>query len=339
MNHHNPALQSDWTHMGEKYFRFDLLEEVEDYDLDMAEEHFIIELDSWRNGYNATEDGLEHKSTTTLPMQVIDKEKNKNDLNSGPDLQMIKELFLLGVFHFEAGVQKVEDWAEMVVSGVGENARTYLPEVYSMIRKIDDGILNTTGISSTEDTEAYFNGDPSTLCYGPVLDEATYQQAKPYFVNSWKGVKELIDYFYDQFGDNVRPYLHRFLQDMLEDNLQVEQLTEPKDLATFLPKDNNLITTQKQVLSVIGAPHGKTTRQLQKIAIRHMKEWRPKEAAMLEETNNLRSETLKAAERTQKGIRQLMQTGFQHHEAETEMMRRYILLPPEQEMIDEMEKE
>ena len=82
-------------------------------------------------------------------------------------------------------------------------------------------------------------GDPNTIRMGPAFDEETYQKAKPHFVNAWNGVKdlgysvkELINYFYGQFGDKIRPYLQRFVKDVRNGNLEVE-LTEKPNKSTL----------------------------------------------------------------------------------------------------------
>lgn len=55
--HHNNLLQADWTHRGDRHFRFDLLEEADGDNLDELEASYIRALDTWRNGYNSTSDG------------------------------------------------------------------------------------------------------------------------------------------------------------------------------------------------------------------------------------------------------------------------------------------
>ena len=82
-------------------------------------------------------------------------------------------------------------------------------------------------------------GDPNTIRMGPAFDEETYRKAKPHFVNAWNGVKdlgysvkELINYFYGQFGDKIRPYLQRFVKDVRNGNLEVE-LTEKPNKSTL----------------------------------------------------------------------------------------------------------
>ena len=100
-----------------------------------------------------------------------------------------------------------------------------------------------------------------------------------------------------------------------------------------------MIVTDQEACRLMGAPYGKTTRQLQKLAIRHWTEWRPKMVADLEAANRLDHDALVAAEKVQEGIMDLKGAGYQHHEAEEVMLKRYILLPPEQEVLDEMESE
>lgn len=64
------------------------------------------------------------------------------------------------------------------------------------------------------------------------FDEETYKKAKPHFVSAWNNVKdigysapELINYFYDQFGYKIRPYLEQFVRDIRDGNLHNEPET------------------------------------------------------------------------------------------------------------------
>lgn len=100
-----------------------------------------------------------------------------------------------------------------------------------------------------------------------------------------------------------------------------------------------MITKPEEAFRMMGSPHGMSTKQTQRLMQRHLKEWRPKEYAELVESDNLLPETLKAAEKVQKGIRSLMDSGTPFHEAQETMLKRYILLAPEPEMIAEMEKD
>jgi hypothetical protein len=85
--------------------------------------------------------------------------------------------------------------------------------------------------------------------------------------------------------------------------------------------------------------YGKSIKMIQHLAMLHWMEWRPKESAQLKATNYWLTETLKAARKAHKGIRELREAGYQNHEAEEVMLKRYILLPPEKEVIEEMERE
>lgn len=55
--HHNGSLQHDWTHCGDKYFRFDLLEELPFEELDDMEAYYVTKFNSYVAGYNETPDG------------------------------------------------------------------------------------------------------------------------------------------------------------------------------------------------------------------------------------------------------------------------------------------
>lgn len=56
-SHQNNMLQYDWTTIGSRHFRFDLLEEVPLSELDSLEKSWIARLNSFEKGYNATPDG------------------------------------------------------------------------------------------------------------------------------------------------------------------------------------------------------------------------------------------------------------------------------------------
>ena len=103
-----------------------------------------------------------------------------------------------------------------------------------------------------------------------------------------------------------------------------------------------MIRSQQEARKLMGSPYGKATSQLVTLAIRHWREWRPKYAARMEKENRLRTEALKAAKKVQKGRRDLLQGKSdlrRFQEAEEEMLRMYILLPPEKEVLEEMERE
>lgn len=55
--HENARLQDEWTQAGERYFRFDILEETSQEKLDDREQFYIDTLGTYRFGYNTTQDG------------------------------------------------------------------------------------------------------------------------------------------------------------------------------------------------------------------------------------------------------------------------------------------
>lgn len=56
-NHQNENLQKDWVQMGAIEFRFDLIEEVDESDLDDKEAYYVKLFGSYYDGYNCTPDG------------------------------------------------------------------------------------------------------------------------------------------------------------------------------------------------------------------------------------------------------------------------------------------
>lgn len=100
-----------------------------------------------------------------------------------------------------------------------------------------------------------------------------------------------------------------------------------------------MITSLQEMMNVMGAPSGMTTKQLMKLYISHLEEWKPKMYQELLQANSLKTYALKAAEKVQKGLAQAKEHGLPFHEVESELLKRYVLLPPEQEVIDEMERE
>ncbi len=75
-------------------------------------------------------------------------------------------------------------------------------------------------------------GSKNRLGSGLAFDEETYAQAKPHFVKAWNhakevgySLKELLQYFHDQFGKAIRPYLERFLADVKKGDLTVRDAT------------------------------------------------------------------------------------------------------------------
>jgi len=96
--------------------------------------------------------------------------------------------------------------------------------------------------------------------------------------------------------------------------------------------------TQQEIMNRFGGMYGKTIPQLETLAKYHWKEWRPKQYEELRRSGDLREELRKAAKKAHKEIMKLLQSGYQNHEAEEIVLTRYILLAPEQEVLDEMER-
>lgn len=106
------------------------------------------------------------------------------------------------------------------------------PKTAATITK-EGGIAANTAVKEAVAGLTKLFGDPNTLRSGPAFDEETYRQAKPHFVAAWTSVKdvgysvkELIKYFYDQFGDTIRPYLQRFVKDVRDGDLSVAPKVE-----------------------------------------------------------------------------------------------------------------
>lgn len=55
--HHNKKLQQDWSHLGARKFKFEVVDIIDIEDLDAAEQQYIHYYNSYHNGYNATPDG------------------------------------------------------------------------------------------------------------------------------------------------------------------------------------------------------------------------------------------------------------------------------------------
>ena len=98
-----------------------------------------------------------------------------------------------------------------------------------------------------------------------------------------------------------------------------------------------MITSAEQARKKMGSPYGKTIQQLKELAIDHWSEWRPKFVKDLIKHNRLQTVALAAATKASEEIRELMEQGYQNHEAEEVVMPKYILRPPEPEVIKEME--
>lgn len=66
-------------------------------------------------------------------------------------------------------------------------------------------------------------------------------------------------------------------------------------------------------------------------ALRHWEQWRPKMVAEMREAGTLNAEAQKASKEAARQVAQLMQNGYQQHEAEEVVLPGYILLTPEPE--------
>ncbi|MEX3985314.1 hypothetical protein AB4Y45_40925 [Paraburkholderia sp. EG287A] len=69
--------------------------------------------------------------------------------------------------------------------------------------------------------------------------------------------------------------------------------------------------------------------QYVRLALDHWKKWRPKEYRQMQQDGTLNEEAQKASKEAAKQVADLMQTGYQKHEAEEVVLPEYILLPPE----------
>lgn len=98
-----------------------------------------------------------------------------------------------------------------------------------------------------------------------------------------------------------------------------------------------MITSAEEARKAMGSPYGKTVKQLKELAIDHWTEWRPKFVKDLIKQNRLQTVALAAAKKASEEIRELMEYGYQLHEAEEVVLQKYILRPPEPEVIAEME--
>lgn len=86
-----------------------------------------------------------------------------------------------------------------------------------------------------------------------------------------------------------------------------------------------------------------TTEAFAAKARRHWKEWLPNRTAELMASGQFEPAVRAAAQRAQQEKRQLMQAGFQEHEADERVLKEYILLTPEPDAEEDdeelMEKE
>lgn len=98
-----------------------------------------------------------------------------------------------------------------------------------------------------------------------------------------------------------------------------------------------MTTSAEEARKAMGSPYGKTIKELKDLAIRHWHQWQPKLVKQLIKQNRLQTVALAAAEKVQKEIKELMEYGYQLHEAEEVVLQKYILRAPEPEVIAEME--
>lgn len=80
--------------------------------------------------------------------------------------------------------------------------------------------------------------------------------------------------------------------------------------------------------------------ELTALARKHWAQWLPEKTRELEAQGIFSAETQKAAVQAQAEISELMQSGYQEHEAREVVLPQYILLPPEDDAaVDEAERE
>ena len=91
----------------------------------------------------------------------------------------------------------------------------------------------------------------------------------------------------------------------------------------LLPK-----ASEKRLMELLRSqPYGRTTTLWRDIALEHWRLYRPKWAAEMGE-EHLIALAVEAAEKTQAEIQELMQRGFQYHEAEEMVREKYVLVKP-----------
>lgn len=100
-----------------------------------------------------------------------------------------------------------------------------------------------------------------------------------------------------------------------------------------------MITTPQEAFGLMGSPYGMPTKQIMNLMKRHLKEWRPKEYQRLVEENRILTRTEQAAKRVQRGLRLAREQGLPFLEEQERLLKQYILLPPEKEVLEEMERE
>ncbi len=67
------------------------------------------------------------------------------------------------------------------------------------------------------------------------------------------------------------------------------------------------------------------------MALRHWKKWRPKAYRQMQEDGTLNEAAQTASKRAASQVAELMEAGYQQHEAEEVVLREIILLPPEKD--------
>ncbi len=105
-------------------------------------------------------------------------------------------------------------------------------------------------------------GGKNTLASGLVFDEETYRKAKPHFIAALNGVKdvgysikELVAHLFNEFDTSIRPYLERFMGDVRDGNLEVEEVAEDdvtveEETTTSTVTDNQTAKTARSMVIV-----------------------------------------------------------------------------------------
>lgn len=79
--------------------------------------------------------------------------------------------------------------------------------------------------------------------------------------------------------------------------------------------------------------------QLESLASDHWKQWRPEEYAEMESNGTLQANLRAAAVAAKETIEDLIQQGYQMHEAEEVALKTYILKEPEGDGLEDWERE
>lgn len=115
----------------------------------------------------------------------------RNTLNSGPDPELLKDVFVIGGAYFESGIRKFSTWAESVLGDIGSEFRPLLRGAYENLRYYPG--IDTEGMSSQEEVAAYFENDQATEITEDIkVDEFSLQKLTGKTWNSAKGEKHVI---------------------------------------------------------------------------------------------------------------------------------------------------